>query len=153
MRDAFEWLNFIYNPFNLLHAWISISSMGRYDSTICELLMTTDFLDLPALHSDAKADIGRYEVGIFQQESSPLSQVLRLVPRLFAGATRVRHRASLIDRILVTLNRAPLLEKVRLRIYRATGKKQNLLTSEMIKFEEHKWQEAINFMRKLEADA
>ena len=27
-------------------------------ATICDLLMTTDFLNLPALRSDAEADIG-----------------------------------------------------------------------------------------------
>ena len=53
--------------------------------------MTVDSFDLSVLRSDSEADIGGNQIQVFQQESSPLSQMLRLVPRLFALTSRFCH--------------------------------------------------------------
>ena len=62
--------------------------------------MTVNFLNLYILRCDTEADIGWDPIQVFQQESSTLSQVLRLVPRLFALTSDSSHRASFPDEIL-----------------------------------------------------
>ena len=66
----------------------------------CHLLVPVNFFSLFLFHCDTEADIGRDEIQVFQQERSSLSQMLRLVPGLFALASGFSHRASLPDEML-----------------------------------------------------
>ena len=59
---------------------------------ITDLPMTGNSFDLPVFRSDTEADIGGNQIEVFQQESSPLSQMLRFMPGLFALTDCFCHR-------------------------------------------------------------